>query len=117
MKFEDRPDIGAQVVYDSIVIRESYGSDSRYRRWRTKHLNKELVGYYIGYRYKQNGELKYHSESNLFGSDYRSYVTFKQDKTMPTTRVALVIPNERSDPILVPFDRMSPLEWVIRIGD
>ena len=66
-------------------------------------LQKPITGIYVGYRYYRNGWVKYwHDEVPEFIFD-------------SSVKVALIVPNERQNPIAVPFDKVEVVAEAIHI--
>ena len=91
MKYEDRPVLGARVVSHEKMYKVGWPQ----RIWKSMSLGRPIHGIYAGYRILQDGRIE---------TDYDEGNTFTQTGTV---RCALITPNERTNPIRVPFKGLS----------
>lgn len=94
MNFKTRPELGTKVTIHCKLKRNiEYKIETRPKvNWEPIEIP-PTTGYYIGFRIKQNGILQYG------GFDEPGYLQLTS-----TITCALIILNERANPIHVPFD-------------
>ena len=92
MNYEDKPKLGTRVT----STQKMYKIGWPLRRWETMMFGTKLHGIYAGYRTLYDGTIE---------RDYDEGTSFHPNGT--TMQCALIITNERSNPIRVPFDGLE----------
>ena len=94
-------ELGQRVRVVSVMYRTiPPGKPSNWRVWVSRPLRREVVGVFVGYRWRQNGNI-----CGGYGSDDPAYFV----ERYPRTKVALVCVDKWTAPLVADPQRCQPV--------